>query len=340
MDVDFWGVYTGTRAFLPHLIASGDGHLVNTSSVFGLFAVPSQNAYNAAKFAVRGFTELVRQEMLASRHPVKVTCVHPGGIKTDIARNATSAEGEIEPGKVQLFDRTRSLAPTGQHGSSCGAPPKAGRAYSWASTRSRWTWRSGCSGRRTSVPSLGSCAACSQSGSRSNLDPSHREVSTARFGSRVPSWVTQPGWLGGPDGRERDGIERPGRSASAESQQKVSPTRVEVLGDERVTFMASVGAIRCRLEGLSDWDCRDRPRESERFLRPVHWTRHGVRISRPRPTWRCISGALRSICSDTTDAAGPLTCANAISQVSWAVLGPRATELDVADVMRGTRLEL
>lgn len=82
IDVDFWGVVNGTKAFLPHVIASGDGHIVNISSLFGLIAVPGQSAYNAAKFAVRGFTEALRQEMLVARHPVKVTCVHPGGIKT------------------------------------------------------------------------------------------------------------------------------------------------------------------------------------------------------------------------------------------------------------------
>ena len=87
MDVDYWGVVNGTKVFLPHLIASGDGHVVNISSVFGLLAVPGQGAYNAAKFAVRGFTEALRQEMIVAGHPVKVTCVHPGGIKTAIARN-------------------------------------------------------------------------------------------------------------------------------------------------------------------------------------------------------------------------------------------------------------
>lgn len=62
MDVDFWGVVNGTKAFLPHLIESGDGHVVNVSSIFGLFAVPGQAAYNAAKFAVRGFTEALRRD--------------------------------------------------------------------------------------------------------------------------------------------------------------------------------------------------------------------------------------------------------------------------------------
>ena len=69
MDVDFWGVVNGTKAFLPHLIASGDGHVVNVSSVFGLFSVPGQAAYNSAKFAVRGFTEALRQEMALAGHP-------------------------------------------------------------------------------------------------------------------------------------------------------------------------------------------------------------------------------------------------------------------------------
>ncbi len=63
MDVDFWGVVNGTKAFLPHLIESGDGHVVNVSSLFGIFSVPGQAAYNSAKFAVRGFTEALRQEM-------------------------------------------------------------------------------------------------------------------------------------------------------------------------------------------------------------------------------------------------------------------------------------
>src|SRR3954469_14567187 len=75
MDVDYWGVVNGTKAFLPHLIASGDGHVINVSSLFGLLSVPGQSAYNAAKFAVRGFTEALRQEMLIAGHPVRVTCV-------------------------------------------------------------------------------------------------------------------------------------------------------------------------------------------------------------------------------------------------------------------------
>lgn len=104
MDVDYWGVVNGTKAFLPHLIASGDGHVVNISSVFGIFAVPGQAAYNSAKFAVRGFTEALRQEMILANHPVKVTTVHPGGIKTAIARNATAAEGLDSASLAEWFD--------------------------------------------------------------------------------------------------------------------------------------------------------------------------------------------------------------------------------------------
>ena len=105
MDVDFWGVVNGTRAFLPHLIASGDGHVVNISSLFGLMAVPGQTAYNAAKFGVRGFTEALRQEMVAAGHPVAVTCVHPGGIQTAIARNAQTAGGHDQAEFAKFFDK-------------------------------------------------------------------------------------------------------------------------------------------------------------------------------------------------------------------------------------------
>ena len=88
MNINFWGVVYGTKAFLPYLKASGDGHIVNVSSVFGLCAQPTQSAYNASKFAVRGFTEALRQELDLEKAPVSVTCVHPGGIKTNIAKAA------------------------------------------------------------------------------------------------------------------------------------------------------------------------------------------------------------------------------------------------------------
>jgi short-subunit dehydrogenase len=105
VNVDFWGVVNGTKAFLPHLIASGDGTLVNISSIFGLVPVAGQSAYAAAKFAVRGFTESLRIEMLIAGSPVRVTCVHPGGVKTSIARNGTVNAGDDPAGNAELFDR-------------------------------------------------------------------------------------------------------------------------------------------------------------------------------------------------------------------------------------------
>jgi short-subunit dehydrogenase len=92
MAVNFWGVVYGTKAFLPHLKDTGDGHIVNVSSVFGLAGIPSQSAYNSAKFAVRGFTESLRQELDMLGYGVSASSVHPGGIKTSIARSARMDE--------------------------------------------------------------------------------------------------------------------------------------------------------------------------------------------------------------------------------------------------------
>ena len=88
MEINLWGVVHGSQAFLPHLVDSGDGQLANLSSVFGLVAVPRQAAYNAAKFAVRGFTEALHQEVRLEGLPVAVSCVHPGGVRTAIAQRA------------------------------------------------------------------------------------------------------------------------------------------------------------------------------------------------------------------------------------------------------------
>jgi NADP-dependent 3-hydroxy acid dehydrogenase YdfG len=104
IDIDLWGVVHGTKEFLPHLIASGDGHLVNISSLFGLVSVPGQSMYNAAKYAVRGFSEALREELVLAGHPVGVTVVHPGGIKTAIVRNARTTEREDHRRIARLFD--------------------------------------------------------------------------------------------------------------------------------------------------------------------------------------------------------------------------------------------
>ena len=96
MDINFWGVVHGTLAFLPHLRASGDGHVVNISSVFGLLGIPTQSAYNSAKFAVRGFTDALRTELDIEQCGVSATTIHPGGIRTNIARNARFEFAEHE----------------------------------------------------------------------------------------------------------------------------------------------------------------------------------------------------------------------------------------------------
>ena len=105
VGINFMGVVHGTKEFLPHLIASGDGALVNISSLFGLMSVPGQSAYNATKYAVRGFTEAIREEMLVAGHPVTVTCVHPGGIRTGISRNGRKTAGQDAAALDDLFEK-------------------------------------------------------------------------------------------------------------------------------------------------------------------------------------------------------------------------------------------
>jgi NAD(P)-dependent dehydrogenase (short-subunit alcohol dehydrogenase family) len=86
LGVNLWGVIHGSRAFLPHLKAQDAGHIVNVSSVHGLFTNPGVGPYCTTKFAVKGFTLALGQELKET--PVRVSCVHPGGIKTNIARNS------------------------------------------------------------------------------------------------------------------------------------------------------------------------------------------------------------------------------------------------------------
>lgn len=88
MNINFWGVVYGTKAFLPHFVEAGEGHIVNISSLFGLLGIPTQSAYNASKFAVRGFTESLRMELEMYKDAISATSVHPGGIKTNIIRNS------------------------------------------------------------------------------------------------------------------------------------------------------------------------------------------------------------------------------------------------------------
>lgn len=96
LGINLYGMIYGTKAFLPYLEEAGEGHIVNISSVFGLMAVPTQSAYNMAKFAVRGFTECLRIELDISEHNVSATVVYPGGIQTNIARDARICEELLE----------------------------------------------------------------------------------------------------------------------------------------------------------------------------------------------------------------------------------------------------
>jgi NAD(P)-dependent dehydrogenase (short-subunit alcohol dehydrogenase family) len=111
LAVNLWGVVHGSQAFLPHLLASGDGHLVNVSSLFGLLAMPGHSAYNASKFAVRGYTETLAAELRAVGAPVRVSCVHPGGVATAIARTATLAADLDRQELVRRFDQMARTSP-------------------------------------------------------------------------------------------------------------------------------------------------------------------------------------------------------------------------------------
>lgn len=113
MDINFWGVVHGTQAFLPFLKSAEDARIINTSSIFGTITVPGQSAYNASKFAVRGYTESLQQELVEQN--IKVTCVMPGGVKTSIVDNAkyypTSNEAPTKEEASENFARIAQLLP-------------------------------------------------------------------------------------------------------------------------------------------------------------------------------------------------------------------------------------
>lgn len=130
MDINFWGVVYGTKAFLPLIKNSvklsetdnsaaktdnksrefnENGHIINISSLFGLTAQPSQSAYNASKFAVRGFTESLRQELDIQHCGVSTTCIHPGGIRTNIANSARGNDSIGDIGMRSGPDAIRSF---------------------------------------------------------------------------------------------------------------------------------------------------------------------------------------------------------------------------------------
>lgn len=108
MGINFWGVVYGTKSFLPLIKQTADGHVINLSSVFGLTAQPTQAGYNASKFAVRGFTEALRQELDLQNCGVSALCVHPGGIKTNIA-NAARINHSLSTLGMNIEDSSRSF---------------------------------------------------------------------------------------------------------------------------------------------------------------------------------------------------------------------------------------
>ena len=112
MNINFWGVVYGTKAFLPYLRQVDEAHIVNVSSLFGLVAMPLQSSYSASKFAVRGFTEGLKMELAGSH--IGVSCVHPGGIKTSIGKNSRVGEDALSIPKEQLvadFEKAAATTP-------------------------------------------------------------------------------------------------------------------------------------------------------------------------------------------------------------------------------------
>jgi short-subunit dehydrogenase len=109
MNINFWGVVHGTRAFLPQLSSRPAAHIVNMSSIFGIIAPPGQTAYCASKFAVRGFSEALRHELKLAFSPVKLSVVHPGGIATNIVRNMRTGVAVTDNARraevIEYFDK-------------------------------------------------------------------------------------------------------------------------------------------------------------------------------------------------------------------------------------------
>src|SRR5581483_7869786 len=114
-NINFWAVVHATRAFLPQLPSQPAAHIVNVSSIFGIIAPPGQTHYSAAKFAVRGFSESLRHELEAAQSPVRVSVVHPGGIKTNIVRNSRTGsaitDNERRAQSIERFDAIAQTSP-------------------------------------------------------------------------------------------------------------------------------------------------------------------------------------------------------------------------------------
>ncbi|MEX0941742.1 MAG: SDR family oxidoreductase, partial [Pseudomonadales bacterium] len=109
MGINFWGVVHGTKAFLPYLRLVDEAHIINTSSIFGTISVATQSAYNASKFAVRGFTLALKVELEDT--PIGVSCVQPGGVKTNIVKESRYVPLDNNaPTKDEFIDTFENLA--------------------------------------------------------------------------------------------------------------------------------------------------------------------------------------------------------------------------------------
>lgn len=114
MNINFWGMVWGTQYFMPHIKKSKTGYIANISSVFSLVTTPMQSAYHSSKFAIRGYTETLMQELAESHPNISVSCILPGGIKTNIARNTkkiNTSRGLTEEQQNQLFDNVAINTP-------------------------------------------------------------------------------------------------------------------------------------------------------------------------------------------------------------------------------------
>jgi short-subunit dehydrogenase len=118
MNINFWGVVHGTRAFLPHLQGRPEAHIVNLSSIFGIIAPAGQTAYAAAKFAVRGFSEALRHELQTNKSSVRLSVVHPGGVATNIVSSArmgvaVAADNQRRSEAIDRFAQAAKTTPQG-----------------------------------------------------------------------------------------------------------------------------------------------------------------------------------------------------------------------------------
>jgi NAD(P)-dependent dehydrogenase (short-subunit alcohol dehydrogenase family) len=114
MGINFDGVINSTRAFIPHLINHSEAAIVNTSSIFGMVAVPGQTAYHATKFAVRGFTESLALEMKETNPNLQIHCVHPGHIGTNIAATARMSDEDFKDNETRSSIFTKNAPKTQQ----------------------------------------------------------------------------------------------------------------------------------------------------------------------------------------------------------------------------------